>query len=273
VDRRAFLLRCRDLLLLALLPRPAPASADAGQAAASSPLAASTEGGGRFLDAAQLRTLRALCARFVPGPPQDPDPGALQAGAPEYIDGLLGAFALARPPIFAGGPFSHRHGGGPNEFAEFLELDALEELVWRTRIEGSRGIPEREWNGPVEGLQATYARGLASLDGASRRLLGAPFAELSAWKADLLLCLAVGEFSDFLDLAFRHTVEGMYGAPEYGGNRGGVGWVLARWPGDRQPLAYTRAEIAEPDPDQAEAVARQRANARAWLRGAGLPGG
>jgi hypothetical protein len=43
-----------------------------------------------------------------------------------------------------------------------------------------------------------------------------------------------------------------------------VGWALARWPGDRQPLAYAPAEIAEPDADQAEAVARARANARAW---------
>ncbi len=255
LHRRAFLRRCRDLFLLALLPRPAQAAA---------PAAASPAEAGLFLDAARLRTLRALCARFAPGPPEDPDPGALEAGAPEYIDRLLGAFALARPPIFAGGPFSHRHGGGRNDFADFLPLDALDELVWRTRIEGSRGIAEREWNGPVEGWQSFYLRGLARLDAAARRHFGAPFAEFAAWKADLCLRLAPGELGDFLDLAFQHTAEGLYGAPEYGGNRGGVGWALARWPGDRQPLAYTPAEIAEPDADQAEAVARARANARAW---------
>src|SRR5262245_11192434 len=211
-----------------------------------------------------MRTLRALCARFAPGPPEDPDPGALEAGAPEYIDRLLGAFSLPRPPIFAGGPFSHRHGGGRNDFAEFLPLDALDQLVWRTRIEGSLGRPEREWNGPVEGWQGAYRRGLARLDAEARRLFGAPFADLSAWKADLCLRVASDELADFLDLAFQHTAEGLYGAPEYGGNRQGVGWALARWPGDRQPLALPAAEVAEPDADEADAVARSRANARAY---------
>jgi hypothetical protein len=253
VDRRSFL----RLLALSALARPARA---AGAATA-------TAGAGRFLDAPRRRTLGALCTRFAPGPPEDPDPGALEAGVPAYIDRLLAAFTLPQPPIFAGGPFSHRHGGGHNAFAEFVELDALEELVWRTRIEGSRGIPEREWNGPVAGWQATYLRGLAQLDDAARRLFGAAFADLAAWKADLCLRLATGELAGFLDLVFQHTVEGLYGAPEYGGNRGGVGWALARWPGDRQPLAYTRAEIAEPDlddPEQAAAVARCRENAAAY---------
>jgi hypothetical protein len=256
LHRRAFLRRCRDLLLLAALPRPAFPAAPAAAAPAAE--------AGLFLDAPRMRTLRALCARFAPGPPEDPDPGALEAGAPEYIDRLLGAFALSRPPIFAGGPFSHRHGGGRNDFADFLPLDALDELVWRTRIEGSRGLAEREWNGPVEGWQTAYLRGLARLDAAARRLCGASFADLPAWKADLCLRLAPGGLGDFLELAFQHTAEGLYGAPEYGGNRGGVGWSLARWPGDRQPLAYTPAEIREPDAEEAEAVARARANARAW---------
>ena len=256
LHRRAFLGRCRDLLLLAALPLPARSAVPAADSSAA--------GGGLFLDASRLRTLRALCARFAPGPPEDPDPGALEAGAPEYIDRLLGAFSLPRPPIFAGGPFSHRHGGGRNDFAEFLALDALDELVWRTRIEGSRGRAEREWNGRVEGWQAVYLRGLARLDAASRRLFGAAFADLPAWKADLCVRLAPGGLADFLDLAFQHTAEGLYGAPEYGGNRGGVGWALARWPGDRQPLAYTPEEIGEPDADQAEAIERARANARAF---------
>jgi hypothetical protein len=51
------------------------------------------------------------------------------------------------------------------------------------------------------------------------------------------------------ELAFEHTLEGTYGAPEYGGNRTRAGWSYTRWPGDHQPQAYTRAEISEPDPE------------------------
>ena len=47
----------------------------------------------------------------------------------------------------------------------------MEELAWRTRIEGSQGLPEREFNGPVVGLQQRYRDGLAAL--------GADFADAS----------------------------------------------------------------------------------------------
>src|SRR5215831_18351452 len=111
----------RDLALLTLLP---------GQALAD--LLAETsrpEGAGLFFDATQMRALRALCERFIPGPPEDPDPGAREAGAADYIDLLLGAFERKPVQLFAGGPFS---------LADFIELDALEERIWRARIEGSR---------------------------------------------------------------------------------------------------------------------------------------
>jgi len=214
------------------------------------------EAGGTFLSAAQLATLRALCARFIPGPPDDPDPGALEAGVPEYIDLMLGMFERSPVPLFAGGPFSLRDGGGPNAFADFLALDAIDERVWRTRIEGSRGLPEREWNGPVAGLQATYVAGLARLEGSAQRLFGRAFSALSAWQADTLARSALGELREFLGVAFRHCVEGMYGPPEYGGNRGRVGWSYTRWPGDHQPGGYTPDEISLPDPDQREAAER-----------------
>ncbi|MFQ5513938.1 MAG: gluconate 2-dehydrogenase subunit 3 family protein [Myxococcota bacterium] len=204
---------------------------------------------GVFLSSAQLETLEALCASFVPGPPRDPDPGAREAGVHEYIDRLLGAFTARPPRIFAGGPFSHRDGGGHNAFADFIELDALEERIWRTRIEGSRGLPEREWNGPVVGLQERYTRGLARLEQHSARWFGRRFARLTGWQRGLLFRFAPSELASFLDLAFRQTLEGMYGAPEYGGNRGRVGWRYTRWPGDHQPQPYTRKEISHRDPE------------------------
>ena len=256
MDRRAFLRLTRDLALLALLPGEALATA-VGRA---------REGAGAFLSAAQLVTLRALCARFIPGPPDDPDPGALEADVPGYIDLMLGMFERSPIRLFAGGPFSFRDGGGRNAFADFLELDAIDERVWRTRIEGSRGLPEREWNGPVVGLQQVYTTGLEDLEQTAQRFFGRAFPELAGWQAQTLLRGATGELGEFLDVAFAHCVEGMYGPPEYGGNRDRVGWSYTRWPGDHQPHGYTREQIALPDPDQHEAAEHARATAAARAR-------
>ncbi len=44
-----------------------------------------------------------------------------------------------------------------------MPLGRKEELAWRTRIEGSLGRPEREFNGPVVGWQQQYREGLATL--------------------------------------------------------------------------------------------------------------
>lgn len=264
LDRRGFLRLTGDLMLLALLPQPALAD-----------LVAERQGrpdaAGVFLTAPRMRALRALCAHWIPGPPEDPDPGAAEAGVAEYIDLLLGAFEIETPRIFAGGPFSNRDGGGIDNFSQWLHLDPLEERVWRTRIEGSRGLPEREWNGPVRGFQQIYDEGLDALDAAAKRFLGRPFPELGRTAQALALgWLPGGPSDEFLELAFRHALEGMYGPPEYGGNRNLVGWSYTRWPGDHQPRAYAYREIAEPDADQAAAVERARARAREVL---GLTGG
>ena len=72
-----------------------------------------------------------------------------------------------------------------------------------------------------------------------------------------------GELDSFLDLAFAHTLEGTYGAPEYGGNRERIGWSYTRWPGDQQPHRYSAAEISEPDASQSAAVAEARSRALA----------
>ena len=257
LDRRRFLHLAGDLALLALAPP---------QLLAAAAEAAENKGTGVFLSAVQMRALRGLCDYWIPGPPEDPDPGAEEAGVAQYIDLLLGVFSLPSHPLFAGGPFSNRAGGGRDAFLDWLPLDALEERVWRTRIEGSRGLPEREWNGPVSGWQAQYSEGLAAVDAGAQHLFGRPFAELARWQRGLALDWGPGgPDDDFLDLAFRHTVEGMYGPPEYGGNRGRVGWRNTHWPGDHQPYGYTVAQLSRPDADQAEAVEHARKRARKVL--------
>src|ERR1700722_2620737 len=114
-----------------------------------------------WLNDDEYRTLTAACERLIP-PGDGTGPGATAAGVPDYIDGLLGAFTFDPPRIWARGPTSGRHGGAA-AFAQFHELSAVDELAWRTRIEGSCGVPEREFNGPVTGLQQRYRGGLAAL--------------------------------------------------------------------------------------------------------------
>jgi hypothetical protein len=178
----------------------------------------------------EFRVLSAACDRLIP---EDETPGATSAGVPEYIDGLLGAFLVDPPRIWAGGPTSGRY-GGEAAFARFHTLGRLDELAWRTRIEGSQGIPEREFNGPVRGLQERYRSGLAEL--------GDAFCDLAPEDQDARL----RESRRFTALLYEHCCEGMYGAPEYGGNRDNAGWEAIEYPGDVQPRGWSDAEVAGP---------------------------
>ena len=129
--------------------------------------------------------------------------------------------------------FLQRHFLGPDPLLEPRTFRRrVEELAWRTRIEGSRGIPEREFNGPVPGWQADYRAGVAAL--------GADFTAVPGPEQDARLD-AVPEFKA---LVYRHACEGAYGAPEYGGNRDARGWDAIRYPGDVQPRGYTDEEVA-----------------------------
>ena len=183
-----------------------------------------------WLTDVEYRVLAAACARLVPS---DETPGAHEVGVPDYIDTLLGAFRFDPPRIWAGGPTSGRH-GGEAAFERFLPLPRLDELAWRMRIEGSAGIAEREFNGPVVGWQQRYRDGLAAL--------GDDFPELAGEQQDERLRADPA----FTDLLYEHCCEGMYGAPEYGGNRDCAGWLAIGFAGDVQPRGWTDAEVSEP---------------------------
>ena len=182
-----------------------------------------------WLTDAEFAVLSAACDRLIP--PFDAGPGASEAGVPEYIDRLLGAFTFDPPRIWAGGPTSGRY-GGEAAFTTFHRLTALDELAWRMRIEGSQGRPEREFNGPVVGLQQRYREGLSAL--------GPDFTEVD--EAEQVARLRA--HPEFTELLYGHSCEGMYGAPEYGGNRDGVGWSYLGREGDVQPRGYTDEEVS-----------------------------
>ena len=90
-------------------------------------------------------------------------PGADEAGVADYIDGFLGAFTFDPPRIWAGGPTLGPQGRRGRLRQLPPACRALDELAWRMRLEGSQGLPEREFNGPVVGLQERYRDGLAAL--------------------------------------------------------------------------------------------------------------
>jgi len=183
-----------------------------------------------FFSPEEYAVVDAACAVLIPS---DEDPGAAEAGVADYIDGLLGAFLVDPPRIWAGGPFSGRHGGSAG-FTSFHRLTPLDELAWRTRIEGSLGLAEREFNGPVVGLQEQYRNGLAAL--------GADFVSVDIEEQKARLRGA----PKFTAQLYEHACEGMYGAPEYGGNRGLVGWRYIGYEGDIQPRGYSDAEVSGP---------------------------
>ena len=153
-------------------------------------------------------------------PPVEPHPGGAALGVADYVDNVLAAFTFDPPLIHAGGPFSGRFGGDPS-FASFLPLSRNEELAWRTRIEGSRGIPGREWNGPVRGWQEIYREGIAALGDD----------------------VDIDAQPELKQLLFEHACEASYGAPEYGGNRDLAGWRAIDYAGDVQPRGWSDAEV------------------------------
>jgi len=182
-----------------------------------------------FLTDHEHDVVAAAADRLIP--PLDDHPGGAALGVADYVDKLLAAFTFDPPLIFAGGPFSGRF-GGEAAFARFMPLSRLEEIAWRTRIEGSRGIPEREINGPTRGWQDVYRVGIAAL--------GADFCTVDGVEQDRRLEVQ----RDLRVVLYGHACEGAYGAPEYGGNRDLAGWRAIGWEGDVQPRGYTDDEVS-----------------------------
>ena len=221
VSRRGFLAGAGLLPLMGLVP----GLLDRAQAAGTSATY-------RFFDAHQAAVLDAATRRLIPGPDDDPleagHPGAAEAHALRYIDTMLSAFDTDPPELFAGGPWSDRHGDGPNYLTTFVPPDGAQALAWRQRIAG---------------LRKDYAAGVVLLDAQA----GGDFTTISTLQQDQVL--ASPETSEFTALLFSHTIEGMYCLPEYGGNAGQVGWTEIGYPGDIQPRGYTAAELAEQQVD------------------------
>ena len=172
-----------------------------------------------WLTDAERSALALIVDRLIPpGADAAAEPGAAAVGVVDYIDGMLDAFSVVPPRIFAGGPASGRFGGEAS-YEPFLPLTRVQERAWRERISA--------W-------QRIYRDGLTAL--------GSDFLTAEPLRQEELLAAQ----EEFAELVYEHTCEGFYAAPEYGGNRDLAGWKLANWAGDVAPRGWTADEVTRP---------------------------
>jgi hypothetical protein len=168
---------------------------------------------------------------------------------------LAGPPAFDGRPLFAGGPFSGRNPfpdpstGTPstdfpaNAFRTALPLPRVKRLAWTVRLLGPAAVPEVADN-PLASteldvdLRRRYREGLALVNSLSQDQFGAPFEALDPTQQDTIVTAVKRTQRRFYDLLIHHAIEGLLCAPEYGGNRDGIGWELTGFDGDSQPLGY-----------------------------------
>lgn len=218
---------------------------------------------GRFFTKRERATLEALVDRIIP--PDDGTPGGKALGAARYVEKLLTALDKRKARLFGGGPYSGRNPfpdprtGTPsrrrprNRFRKFIPPTRTQALYWRAELFGSASVPElaaidAQLGGPKVGLRDVYRTGLATVDEVATATKGGPFATLAAADQDAVLAmLDDGAFAPdprrdgatFVDLVIRHTLEGCFAPPEYGGNTKTQGWALVGLEGDSQPLGFS----------------------------------
>jgi gluconate 2-dehydrogenase gamma chain len=99
---------------------------------------------------------------------------------------------------------------------------------------------DRALAGAYRSFLPLYRRGLRSLNRSARGRYGRPFPDIEGEKQDLILSdLEAGRAEGFpksavfFDAVRRHVLEGIFGEPSYGGNRGMIGWRLVGFPGQQ----------------------------------------
>lgn len=99
---------------------------------------------------------------------------------------------------------------------------------------------DRALMGAYSSNQNTYRRGLRSLDAFAKARLNKPFTELTeAQQDEVLREVEAGRANtftrpgatEFFNLVRRHTMEGVFSDPIYGGNRDFAGWKVVNYPG------------------------------------------
>jgi gluconate 2-dehydrogenase gamma chain len=96
-----------------------------------------------------------------------------------------------------------------------------------------------------------FVAGLAALDQYAVQTQGSVFAGLSAEKRDAVLTAITGNdgpqsLKAFFNQARTYTLQGTFGDPHYGGNIGGKGWDIIRYPGPRPATTADMQRMDKP---------------------------
>ncbi len=75
-------------------------------------------------------------------------------------------------------------------------------------------------------FQEAYREGIAGVEAASLKAFKKPFADLSAEQQTEVLTGIEEKDAEFFTLIRTHTMQGFYGDPRHGGNRGEVSWKM-----------------------------------------------
>jgi len=201
-----------------------------------------------FFTFGERQVIEEMAAAIVP---EDQTVGARGTNAVEYIDRFLAVFENERPTIYRGGPFSGREpfpdartGAASRRFPDddFLTIlppSRMQELAFRVLLDGADSVPNGDVNAglvePTPGLRRIYKDGIAALNAAARAA-GTSFGRLD--DAAKIAAFRTTS-SDFQTALLTHISEGMFCAPEYGGNENLRGWRDYFYDGDSQPLGHT----------------------------------
>lgn len=210
------------------------------------PTAPPPEGVLNFFSLHEALTVEAVTARILPGTPDDP--GAREAGVVYYIDNMLSYPNSFGEATYRKAPFAETYQGDAPPTGDTNGFD----VIWIAEDE-----VERYGYQSILTPRDTYRTGLASLDRFANDRFGADFVSLGESQQDELVGAMIdGEATGFEDpsgesffhVLRRHTCEGMFADPVYGGNRDLVGWRLIGYPGAQR--AYTEDEIRAESSDR-----------------------
>ena len=171
---------------------------------------------------------------------------ALSVSRRDLLAGTAATIACAFVPAT-----SLRFAPTPSKVLTAAERQSLEAVVSRIIPAGADGpgalesgcasYIESALNDAYRSLREMYSAGLAALDSYAMSNGGKSFAASGPTEQDKFLSdfehnTKVGDYHDsaaFFETVRRHTLEGMFGDPSYGGNANFAGWELIGYPGPR----------------------------------------
>lgn len=186
-----------------------------------------------FFSAEEWAFLQAAVSRIIPA--DELGPGALEAGAAEFIDRQMNTPYATGAQWYMQGPFN---------------ADAAPELGYQLQLSP----------------QQIYRLGIAAVDGWCKANSGQVFAEQDSATRDRILGkIEAGALvfdtvpaKVFFSLLVQNTREGFFCDPIHGGNKGMVGWTQIGFPGARADF-MDWVERNEPYPFPAVSIRGERA--------------